>query len=112
MTAIQDDEATILQVIRDHIANHSKRLGQLGLAYKISITRDSSDARGYRSEALVEFSDENGPWDMLEFEVAKHGRMLVSLDDVKSWLPSAFDSVISRRQGETAECSPDAKRPN
>jgi hypothetical protein len=112
MTTVQDDETTILQLIRDHIANHAKRLGQLGLAYEISIARDSSDARGYRSEALVEFSDENGPWDMLEFEVARHGRMLVSLDDVKRWLPDAFDSVISRRQAEAAEGDQTARRPN
>ena len=103
MSTVQEVETTILEAVREYIGGHSKRLGELGLAYEISISRNSSDSGGYRSEALVEFSDENGPWDMLEFEVARRDQLVVSVDDVRKWLPEAFGSVVSRRQAEAAD---------
>lgn len=100
MNAVQDVEATILGALRDYIGSHSKQLGGLGLAYEVSIDRSSSEEGGYRSEARAEFSDENGVWDILEFEIARSGKLLVSLEDVKNWLPDAFGSVVSRREIE------------
>jgi hypothetical protein len=100
MNTVQDVEATILRTLCDYIASYSKRLGELGLAYEVSIDRGSSEERGYRSEARAEFSDENGLWDVLEFEVVRGGKLLVSVEDVKKWLPNAFGSVVSRREIE------------
>jgi hypothetical protein len=100
MNIVQDVEATILGALRDYIGPYSKRLGELGLAYEVSIDRSSSEEGGYRSEARAEFSDENGVWDILEFEVVRGGKLLVSLEDVKNWLPDAFGSVVSRREIE------------
>lgn len=97
---IQDTETAILGAVRDYIGSYSKRLGELGLAYEILIDRSSSKEGGYLSEARAEFSDENGVWDILEFEVVRGGKVLVSLEDVKKWLPGAFGSVMSRREIE------------
>jgi hypothetical protein len=102
MSTVQEVETTILEAVREYIGGHSKRLGELGLVYEISISRSSSDSGGYRSEVLVEFSDENGPWDMLEFEVTRR-ELVVSIDDVGKWLPEAFSSVVSRRQEEAPD---------
>jgi hypothetical protein len=103
MSTVQEVETTILEAVREYIGGHSKRLGELGLVYETSISRSSSDSGGYRSEVLVEFSDENGPWDMLEFEVTRRDQLVVSVDDVKRWLPEAFSSVVSRRQDEAPD---------
>jgi hypothetical protein len=103
MSTVRVVETAILGVVRDYIGAHSKRLSGLGLAYEISITRDSSHSGGYRSELLVKFSDENGPWDMLEFEVFRQGDLVVSVDDVTKWLPDAFTSVVSRRELEAGD---------
>ncbi len=100
MNTVQDVEATIVGALREYLGSYSKRLGELGLAYEVSIDRSSSEEGGYRSEARAEFSDENGVWDVLEFEVVRGGKLLVSADDVKKWLPDAFGSVISRREIE------------
>jgi hypothetical protein len=100
MNGVQDIEAEILGAVRDYIGFYSKRLGELGLAYEVLIDRSSSKEGGYRSEARAEFSDENGVWDILEFEVVRGGKLLVSLEDVKNWLPDAFGSVVSRREIE------------
>jgi hypothetical protein len=112
MSTVQVVETTILEAVRDYIGAHSKRLSGLGLAYEISITRDSSHSGGYRSEMLVKFSDENGPWDMLEFEVARQGQLVVSVDDVTKWLPDTFSSVIARRQDAVGDIGKTAVRPN
>jgi hypothetical protein len=101
--ATQDTETAILGAVRDYIGSYSKRLGELGLAYEILIDRSSSKEGGYRSEARAEFSDENGVWDILEFEVVRGGNLLVSLEDVKNWLPGAFGSVVSRREIEVGD---------
>ena len=103
MTTVQNIENSILEALRGHIGSHSKRLSELGLAYQISIDRKSSEGSGYRSEVRAEFIDENGPWDILEFEVIKHGNAVVSVEDVKKWLPEAFASVISRRELEAGD---------
>jgi hypothetical protein len=103
MTPVQEVENTILEALRDYISSYSKRLSELGLAYQISIERRSSEGVGYRSEARAEFIDENGPCDILEFEVVKQGSPVVSVDDVKKWLPDAFASVVSRRELEAGD---------
>jgi len=105
MGTIQEVEAAVLNLIRDYIGAQSKQLGNLGLAYHVSIDRRSTES-GYLSETRVEFSDENGPWDVLEFQIARQGRLVVSLDDVKKWLPDAFSSVVSRRQQEYGHSRP------
>jgi hypothetical protein len=75
----------------------------LGLAHEVSISRNSSESDGYGSETRVEFSEENGPWDLLEFPVTRQGKLLVSVEDVNKWLPHAFDSVVARRQEEAGD---------
>lgn len=100
MNTVQEVETTILEVVREYLGSHSKGLSELGLACEMSIVRNPSDSGGYRSEVLVEFIDENGPWDMLEFEVARQGQLRVSVEDIRKWLPDAFQSVVSRRKAE------------
>lgn len=101
MATIQEIETTILAVVRDYIGSYANQLGALGLAYEVSIRRNFSTPNGYQSETRVEFKDENGPWDLLEFEIANRGKVIISIEDVKRWLPDAFSSVVARRQEET-----------
>lgn len=71
VTSVQEDEARILKIVKDCIASQSKRLGELGLSFEISIVRKSLSSEGYTSEISAEFCDADGPWDALEFEVVR-----------------------------------------
>jgi hypothetical protein len=81
----------ILEHYKEQLNNHNIRSG-LPRFY-----RKETEASVYQSEICVDFMDENGLFDVIEFFVFRNGIPNSSIEEIKKWFIETLEDVINKR---------------
>ncbi len=92
-------ERQIATVVSAALDRYAADLASVGLTWTQPTVRGASELSSYTSEIEVDFKDETGIVDVLEFFVFRGGKEIVSADEVEVWLAEAIPDVLSRRTG-------------
>ena len=100
-------EREIIQLVQDSLADHIEDFRRLNVTVHVpKIRRTKEGVPDYESEICVDFSDNHGVFDVIEFFVYQRGKPTVQQQEIKNWLADAVADVVAQRQAQLANQTP------
>lgn len=91
-------ENKVLKLSENILNQFVPLLNEVGLTYRIGKLRISGRTMTYKSEININFYDETGIADVIEFFIFYDGKPQASIDEIEKWLREDVNDVVIRRR--------------
>lgn len=94
MSEHEDFEAEVMDLVRDVLSEFGPPLQDRGLNCVLHpLKRENCGDSKYCSEVTIDFKDDKGIVDVLEFHTVRDGRRLATVQEVETWLRQEIEGI-------------------
>ena len=98
---IQIFENNILRIIQKLSIEYSALFEKVGLTFKVNNVRILKIQEViYESEISIDFYDQYGICDVVEFHIYDNGNPVAPLNEIESWLRESYNGVLQKKEEE------------